>query len=114
MTNAVDTGPEPVVSNEVTLRRRIAAQKNFINTGKANFSEVTSTGYSSTGLSVDEQKALGGRADGKLGFEDVAPDALDVMLRNSVTGRVGRARGGSSRSAMGGLFNASKPILGGK
>ena len=53
--------------------------------------------------------SLGRRADGKAGFEDVAPDAADIAVRDIVTGRVSRARRGSMQSAFGD-FSAASPL----
>lgn len=47
----------------------------------------------------------GVRADGGTGFEDLAADQADVALRNVVTGRVGAARRGSTKTALGLLFS---------
>lgn len=54
---------------------------------------------------------LGHRADGKNGFEDLPPDVADIVLRDSASGRVRKARGGSTRSAlMGQPFSPTAPI----
>jgi hypothetical protein len=40
----------------------------------------------------------------------VNDDSLDAILRNTVTGRLGRARGGSTSTALGQAFDPTAPL----
>lgn len=94
----VNPGPAPELTSAEKVAAEVARRRRLITSGRmAPYQEGVNAGKTQA-----ELEGLGRRADGAAGFEDVAPDAADLALRDLQTGRVSRrARRGASSSALG-------------
>lgn len=81
------------------------------NAGGSNYG-IDASSPASIGASIEREVARRRRLISGSGtdFDALPPDVADVVVRDAATGRVRKARGGSTRSAILGTFSPTQPL----